>query len=63
LGLTDNSSGNNQSIDKMMDLLISIRQDARKNKDFAMSDKIRDELKSSGIILKDGREGTDWFME
>ncbi len=63
LGLLNNSSGNNQSIDKMMDLLISIRQDARKNKDFAMSDKIRDELKSSGIILKDGREGTDWFME
>jgi cysteinyl-tRNA synthetase len=39
-------------------LLINLRQEARANKDFAMSDKIRDELAAAGIQLKDGKEGT-----
>jgi cysteinyl-tRNA synthetase len=63
LGLREVSSGQNQSIDKMMELLISIRQEARKNKNFALSDKIRDDLKESGIVLKDGREGTTWSFD
>ena len=41
-----------------VELLIKLRQEARANKDFAMSDKIRDELASIGIQLKDGKEGT-----
>ena len=39
-------------------LLINLRQEARANKDFAMSDKIRDELAAAGIQLKDGKDGT-----
>ncbi|MEJ6791578.1 MAG: cysteine--tRNA ligase [Lacinutrix sp.] len=39
-------------------LLIKLRQEARVNKDFALSDKIRDELAEVGITLKDSREGT-----
>ncbi|WP_044399302.1 cysteine--tRNA ligase [Lacinutrix sp. Hel_I_90] len=39
-------------------LLIKLRQEARANKDFALSDKIRDELEAVGIQLNDGREGT-----
>jgi cysteinyl-tRNA synthetase len=39
-------------------LLINLRQEARANKDFALSDKIRDELEAVGIQLNDGREGT-----
>lgn len=45
---------------QLMELLISIRNDARKNKNFAISDKIRDDLKTAGIVLEDGKEGTTW---
>lgn len=45
---------------QLMELLIAIRNDARKNKNFALSDKIRDDLKAAGIILEDGKEGTTW---
>jgi cysteinyl-tRNA synthetase len=41
-----------------VDLLIKLRQEARANKDFALSDKIRDELAEVGIQLNDGKEGT-----
>jgi len=41
-----------------VDLLIQLRQEARANKDFALSDKIRDELAAKGIQLNDGKEGT-----
>ncbi|MCL4112434.1 UNVERIFIED_CONTAM: hypothetical protein GTU68_046960 [Idotea baltica] len=41
-----------------VELLINLRQEARANKNFAMSDKIRDELAAAGIQLKDGKEGT-----
>ena len=45
---------------ELMELLISLRNDARKNKNFAISDKIRDDLKAAGIVLEDGKEGTTW---
>ena len=60
LGLTDASQEDSGS-DKLagvVDLLIKLRQEARENKDFAMSDKIRDELAEAGIQLNDGKEGT-----
>jgi len=41
-----------------VDLLIKLRQEARANKDFALSDKIRDELAEIGIQLNDGKDGT-----
>ena len=41
-----------------VDLLIRLRQEARANKDFALSDKIRDELAEVGIQLNDGKDGT-----
>jgi len=41
-----------------VELLIKLRQEARANKDFALSDKIRDELAEVGITLNDSREGT-----
>ena len=39
---------------------IAERNAAKKNRDFATADKIRDDLKEMGIILKDTREGTKW---
>ena len=47
-------------LDDEIDQLIKERQEARKNKDFARADEIRDELAQKGIILKDTREGVTW---
>lgn len=60
LGL-QNESKKESGTDKLsaaVDILIKLRQEARANKDFALSDKIRDELAEAGIQLKDGKEGT-----
>ena len=40
--------------------LIAQRKEAKKNKDFALADKIRDDLLARGIVLEDTREGTKW---
>ena len=46
--------------EKLMELIISIRQDARKNKNWAIADKIRDDLKAAGIALEDTKNGVRW---
>ncbi len=47
-------------VDGLMQLIIAIRANARKNKDFATSDTIRDGLAAVGITLQDMKEGTTW---
>ena len=47
-------------LDSDIEALIAERQAARKAKDFARADAIRDELLEKGIILKDTREGVQW---
>jgi cysteinyl-tRNA synthetase len=47
-------------MDEVMQILIELRKEARSEKNFALSDKIRDRLADSGIQLKDGAEGTTW---
>ncbi len=56
------SSGNTKTLSGVVDLLIQLRNNARANKDFATSDKIRDELLELGIQLKDGKEGTTFTL-
>jgi cysteinyl-tRNA synthetase len=46
-----------------IEALIQQRVTAKTNKDYAESDRIRDELAAQGIVLKDSREGTTWFRE
>jgi len=47
----------------VMNLLIECRQHARVQKDFALSDRIRDGLQKEGIVLLDGKEGTTWEIK
>ncbi|MCF0132377.1 MAG: cysteine--tRNA ligase [Blautia sp.] len=49
-----------EMLDKEIEELIAARQEARKAKDFARADEIRDELLRKGIELKDTREGVKW---
>jgi cysteinyl-tRNA synthetase len=65
LGLEDEkTTGNNtEKIEGLVNMLIGMRNDARANKDFAMSDQIRDQLIALGIQLKDGKEGTSFSVQ
>ena len=58
----EQTAGNNDKLDGVLQLLINMRMEARANKDFALSDKIRDELLALGIQLKDGKEGTSYSL-
>ena len=62
LGLRDESQSNKEAdlAGELMKIIIDLRQEARSRKDFAASDKIRDELKKAGVILKDTRDGVNW---
>jgi len=65
LGLhkTQQDEGNSQAFDKTIQLLIDIRNQARAEKNWALSDKIRDELAKFGIQLKDGKDGTTYSFK
>lgn len=56
----DDNSADDGLVDSLMNLIIDIRQNARKNKDWATADKIRDELKNIGITLEDSPSGVRW---
>ncbi len=58
-GAQDSSEGN-ETTDQLLQLIIDLRDEARKNKDYAMSDKIRDGLSELNIILEDSPKGTIW---
>ncbi|HXJ99258.1 MAG TPA: cysteine--tRNA ligase [Gelidibacter sp.] len=60
LGLVNakQSDTGTEKLSGAVELLIQLRQEARANKDFATSDKIRDELAAAGIQLNDGKDGT-----
>ena len=47
----------------LMEILIELRATARKNKDWAMADTIRDRLTAAGVSLEDRPEGTTWKVE
>ena len=49
-----------ENLDADIEALIRERQDARKAKNFARADEIRDQLLQMGIVLEDTREGVKW---
>ena len=64
LGLQDDKTTGNQNdkLEGVVNMLIQMRNEARANKDFALSDQIRDQLGAIGIQLKDGKEGTSFSL-
>lgn len=60
LGLKNISENNHSKLDSALQVLIDLRNQARKVKNFELSDQIRDRLLEQGIELKDGREGTTY---
>lgn len=58
----ETSAENNDKLDGAVQLLIKMRNQARADKNWALSDQIRDELAEVGIQLKDGKEGTEYSL-
>ena len=61
LGLVYNRNNNN--LDSEIEKLIELRTKARKEKNWAEADRIRDELKAQGIVLEDTPQGVKWHKE
>ena len=64
LGLKTEESDNGQyeAYKSAIDLLLNIRLQAKQNKDWATSDKIRDELAKLGFVVKDKKDGFEWSL-
>lgn len=59
LGLVDDNTGS-EDFEKLMEVVIGLRNEAKQHKDYALSDRIRKGLDTIGIQLKDSKEGTLW---
>ena len=65
LGLQEVSAvgSHDEKLSETIALLISLRNQARTQKNFALSDQIRDQLVEIGIHLKDGKDGTTFSLD
>jgi cysteinyl-tRNA synthetase len=62
-GLIDETSSNSSNhIEGLMNLILEMRQQARTEKNWTASDKIRDGLSAAGIVVKDGKDGVTWNL-
>ncbi|WKS94959.1 cysteine--tRNA ligase [Riemerella columbina] len=62
LGLQTIEENNNEKLDQALQILINLRNQARKAKNWELSDQIRDQLLAYGIELKDGKDGTTYTL-
>lgn len=66
LGIQSNLYGNEnhmEAYDKAIDLLLELRNEAKANKKWELSDKIRNELSDAGFEIKDGKNGVEWRLK
>ncbi len=63
LGLKDDLAGSSDLADGLMQVIIGLRAQVRLDKNWAMGDRIRDDLGKLKIKLKDGAAGTEWYVE
>jgi len=61
--ISHKESGGNDLTNEVMELVLQLRGNAKKSKDFDTADLIRDELNKVGIQIKDGREGSSWEVK
>ena len=60
-GLINTDDANNELLEPVMQLLLDLRKEAKSKKDFATSDRIRNQLVAMGIVIKDEKDGnTSW---
>ena len=59
----EKTSGDDAVVGKLMNLFIDLRNEARKKKDFATADRIRNGLSAIGITLEDRPGGTEWSIK
>lgn len=62
LGLKNDYSGDNNLTKKLIEMILNIRSDAKANKNYQISDQIRDELNKIGIEIKDGKDNTTYSI-
>lgn len=60
LGLQTEGEAHSGILDDVMDILITLRSEAKTDKNYALSDAIRNRLKEKGVELMDSKEGTTW---
>jgi cysteinyl-tRNA synthetase len=62
LGLVEDKSTNNDLLEGTINVLIELRKKVRTDRNYALSDKIRDDLQAIGVQLKDGKNGEISYM-
>jgi cysteinyl-tRNA synthetase len=53
---------NDDKSEKLIELMLSMRTEAKNNKEYSLSDKIRDDLNKIGVVIKDGKDGTTFTL-
>lgn len=62
-GLKSETQAGSGKLDSVLEMLVEMRNNAKVNKDYALSDQIRDQLSGIGIQLKDSKEGTTYTIK
>ena len=63
LGIVDfnkKNTGDDKLVNDLIELLITLRTEAKQNKNYLLSDTIRNRLKDLGVVLQDSKEGTSY---
>lgn len=62
LGIQPEKEGNDSALDGVMQMLLQMRTQAKADKNYALSDEIRNKLTALGFVIKDGKEGSSWSL-